>query len=790
MVEEGIRSGERCPSAEEIQGFVERRLTDAVHERIVRHVDRCSECRQWLAHLTSLASHGVEATEQRGGLPGRASQLGRYALGEELGRGAMGVVHAARDPQLGREVAIKLIDDAGGDVHARVLREARAMARVHHPNVVGVLDFGRDEDRFFVVMELVRGETLRQWQATARPWREVVDAYVQAGRGLSAAHQCGVVHRDFKPANVLVGEDGAVRVTDFGLARGPGCQVEVTAASEPAAQEVTHTTTGALVGTMAYMAPEQLEGEGATALADQFALCVALWEGLSGRRPFEGTTPEELLEFMRRGAPASMAPGVPRRVTAALRRGLALDPRRRHRSVDDLIAVLADATKPRRRRAVAVAGVGLSIAVAASVFAFSHLRSTSALERADERNETGSVVTQDSATEKELRDRLAWAREAVREDGLGEVVDACERLKTDAQAYGDAALATEVEVVCSNVHLAKGEIQAAGEALEAAYFRARAAGADAVALEASARRLLVALFEEGDLENAERWLAHAEAELEKTDSPRDAALVARAAASLWASRGDDDLAFDAAERGAEAARAGGLDRLEILLLEERANLLRSQLRHDEALAAYESLIGHIEVWDGDPLDVLSVRIGYGRTLVDAGFYEEGLAQFERIMGMLSTSRAHGEIMWTAEVADLRGDALRHLGRLTEARAAEEQCVRMLADVGVFIHIALSCQTEIFAIDALLGRCETIALELDRHVDTMSHRLGPDDPITATARVWNAYCRLATGDVEYARSELQMVVEARADQPKDPSLRLARALAEAEHWGIPVESVLQ
>jgi eukaryotic-like serine/threonine-protein kinase len=617
-----------------------------------------------------------------------------------------------------------------------------------------------------------------------------VDAYVQAARGLSAAHGCGVVHRDFKPANVLVGEDEIVRVTDLGLARGSGCQLEITAAMPSAPQELTQTTTGALIGTLAYMAPEQLEGREATAQADQFSLCGALWEALSGRRPFEGTTPEELLEAMRRGPPASVAPGVPRRVRVALRRGLALVPSQRHPSVGDLIAALSVASQRRRGvRAAVLTGLGV-LAVVASVLAEPLLRPSPASGALEEHEASVPVSTLDPATREELRDRLAQTREVVREDGLGEGAQACERLLADVEARGDAVLQAETHIVCSDVQLAKGEIEQAGATLEAAYFQARAVGSDVVALEASTRRLLVALFEQGDYALAERWLAHAEAELEKTDDPRLTALTARAAASLRAFQGDIDRAFEAVERGVEAARSGGLERLEILLLEEQANLLRAQLRPDEALVLYEQLARRVDALNADPLDTLSVHIGLGRTLVEAGFFEEGLTQLDRTAVVLASSREHGDRVWTAEVADLRGDALQHLGRLTEARAAQLECIRILEDTGgAFIPIALMCQTEVFVLDALLGRCETIASDLDRHVDALAHRLGADHPDTSQARVWNGYCRLSTGQIDHGRSELHVVLDAFADRPEAPSARLARALLDAEHWGLPVQSAL-
>src|SRR5690349_19726204 len=148
----------------------------------------------------------------------RVEQIGRYRLERVLGKGGMGVVHAAYDPELDRLVALKVLHESRGQ--ARLVREAQAMARLRHPNVLTVHDVGVSDDRVYVTMELIEGTTLRAWQTTAtRSWREIVSMYIAAGRGLAAAHDAGIVHRDFKPDNVLIGNDGSVRVADFGLAR-------------------------------------------------------------------------------------------------------------------------------------------------------------------------------------------------------------------------------------------------------------------------------------------------------------------------------------------------------------------------------------------------------------------------------------------------------------------------------------------------------------------------------------------------------------------------------------------
>jgi len=253
--------------------------------------------------------------------------VGRYTVRHLIGAGGMGEVYAALDGELGRTVAIKLLRPtmrAGGTrARARLLREAQALARLHHPNVVTVHDVGTDHERVFLAMELVEGPTLGEWlRQRARPWREVRDAFVAAGRGLAAAHAAGIVHRDFKPHNVIVAS-GRVVVVDFGLARAGGEEEDSSpAASSPTTGEMLGTDltlTGERVGTPLYMAPELVAGGVVTAKADQFALCVALFEALYGRAPFAGRSLEELAAAVRRG-PTLTGARVPRFVARAIDR--------------------------------------------------------------------------------------------------------------------------------------------------------------------------------------------------------------------------------------------------------------------------------------------------------------------------------------------------------------------------------------------------------------------------------------------------------------------------------------
>lgn len=286
----------------------------------------------------------------------------------------MGVVYDAVDPELDRRVAVKqLLPGAGADAQVRLLREAQALARITHPNVVPVFDVGEHGQTVFLAMERVPGQTLKAWLATPRPWREVLRVFLDAGRGLAAAHAVNLVHRDFKPSNVLVGNDGRVRVMDFGVAREADLEAPpVAEAPAPRREGETSgvwdeqlTEEGSLVGTLAYLAPEQVDGKTAEARSDQFAFCVALYEAVFRVHPFGMKHRLDLA----RAANAALAgefsppaPGAraPRWLRALLRRGLAKVPEQRYPSMDALLAEL-QRHLARRPRWVAVAA-GLAIA--------------------------------------------------------------------------------------------------------------------------------------------------------------------------------------------------------------------------------------------------------------------------------------------------------------------------------------------------------------------------------------------------------------------------------------------
>jgi len=306
----------------------------------------------------------------------------RYRVEGLLGAGGMGVVFSAYDPELARSVALKLIspgatgEDSIGRATRRLLREAQAMARVSHPNVVSVYDVGVVDGQVFVAMERVEGKTLTAWlKERARPWHEVLRVFVDAARGLAAAHAVGLVHRDFKPDNVMVGNDGRVRVLDFGLARPANVDADEEAdapgpapASSPELPRVT--VTHGLVGTPMFMAPEQYTtATGVDHRVDQFALCVALYRAIYGEHPFLEGGVEKLREAVLQGRirPAPRGLGVPSRIELALRRGMHPDRNQRFATMEALVAALAP---PRRAWPARVAVLlGALLGAALVVFA-------------------------------------------------------------------------------------------------------------------------------------------------------------------------------------------------------------------------------------------------------------------------------------------------------------------------------------------------------------------------------------------------------------------------------------
>ena len=374
-----------CLDASQLELLLQGALPEPEASQARAHLATCATCAaagEAAARMTGSSTGTLEVPSRvspgskrfaQPPLP-RGTQVGRYLLLDRVGVGGMGQVYAAVDPELGRKVAIKLMSaesdgaESASGGQGRLLREAQAMARLTHPAVVQVYDVGTHGGGVFLAMQLVEGTTLIGWLAAAPRYpRDVLSVFLEAGREVAAAHAAGLIHRDFKPDNVLVGADGQVRVTDFGIARVARESAEpIAAAARPAVAEDGLTHEGATVGTLGFMSPEQMEGKSVDPRTDQFAFCVSLYRALYRQPPFKGTG-VELLKAVLSGAVQPPPDGrVSPWVRSIILRGLSVDPSRRFPDMNALLEALRrDPAAERRQlllRAAGLAALGLGAA--------------------------------------------------------------------------------------------------------------------------------------------------------------------------------------------------------------------------------------------------------------------------------------------------------------------------------------------------------------------------------------------------------------------------------------------
>lgn len=399
-----------CLDANAVQDLMSGALDDVSRTSVVKHLDSCDDCRGLLSMLAKeatwdaavrtigpsakvdlrqLAMTATQHTDKPGGSepPHRPTPdplgdtadvslikqsgmrqigktFGKYTLVDRIGAGAMGVVYRAEDPALGRKVALKLLHKPDDALAKRLVQEAKSMAQVNHPNVVQVYDAGISDGSTFIAMELIKGGSLRVWQQEKRPLHEIIEAYIAAGRGLAAAHAAGIIHRDFKPDNCLVGTDGRVRVTDFGLA-----SARPNEGSDETPEELELTNSGVVLGTPAYMAPEQFTGGNVDPRTDQFNYCVALYEALYGMRPFKGKSFDELGDNVCEGRVSPAPAGA--RVSGAMRtillRGLSKVPGNRYPTMENLLDDLGrDRTRAWRNTGFVAAALAAALGLGLS----------------------------------------------------------------------------------------------------------------------------------------------------------------------------------------------------------------------------------------------------------------------------------------------------------------------------------------------------------------------------------------------------------------------------------------
>ena len=708
---------------------------------------------------------GAEAIDSTVALT-RGAHLGRYTVLERIGSGGMGVVYGAFDPQLDRKVALKVMhpdlrgQTSGGRGRARLLREAQAMAKLSHPNVITVHDVGTFGARVFVAMEFIDGATIRDWlHQQHREWAEIIETFVRAGRGLAAAHTVGLVHRDFKPDNVLVGHDGRVLVMDFGLARtsgGPrqatgelqrppaGADLSTTknlgpkrhelhesAAIDPVAD--THsgrsipdtpepsgdkspadhelTRSGALLGTPAYMAPEQHKGSKPDPHADQFSFCVALYEALYGERPFKGNSITSLamnvLDGDVRSAPKNS--GIPSWLRDVVVRGLATEPTDRWPSIDALLAELQ--RDPEVKRAPWVA-IGAALGVGGLITA-AYIATRPPVDDRCAAAAAGSQVW-DEATRN-------GAKAALTQTELPHAEVIAQSVDTALEAWAGQWRETYLDVCRANLRPApRGPapeevpglvcLQKASERVAALTRALQVSDAAAVLHAPFAIEALPSIEhcrEGGELVESDMNVTTRQAEV------RGELAVAEALLSL----GRADQALERAEGLASAAHALGDMGLQALVLRVRALAMREQGRSRNAEGVLEravilasaakmprlesalwtdlaDLVGHrndrrreglrialaadaaLERAGNAPEASARLEIVRGRIAAAAGRYDEAAESFSDALALLSASGVR-DGLWVAETLSALGQAQEGLGHFdaaiqTHSQALEER----------------------------------------------------------------------------------------------------------------------
>lgn len=676
-------------------------------------------------------------------------QLGKYRLEHLLGRGGMGEVWAARDPDLDRRVAVKVLIGAltnSAEGLARLQREGRAMARLRHPNVITVYDAAFADGRGLIAMELIDGESFASWLARAQPRSEVVDALLAAGRGLAAAHDAGMLHRDFKPQNVLVERGGRVLVTDFGLARSigppappqpadvagtPAITIDAMAATiEPAvvaqasdapggfgstilsgigdtavattvapstesARDVgvsgsldsALTQAGSLLGTPAYMAPEQLLAGATDARCDQFAFCATAWEALTGARPFRGTDLGALLRAIERHEVVNEA-RVPRRLRAILHRGLASDPNARWSSMAELLRTFERAWRRPRRIALASSAIVVLGGVAA---AFAIVRQPAEPTCADEGAAIGELWSPTVASQ--LRSKMVATGAPHADQMYGGIAAGYTRytaawtsMRTSActaRRAGDAAAARTLAcldvrrtALATNIHDATVVAGTGKLAWNTTTFLEPIATCahptDATGRFDDAARVRKAIADasdrylnKGERQEARRAIDRLASEVAALGYPPLRAEVLIEAASLADLDGDWASAEADLRQALASAEGGGDDRIKIQAAIKLAEVLIERRQLDQASrmldSAEASLAGFgIDIW-------LEVRLAYARgSLADSqGSLDEAARQYERALDL-------GQVDHDTGAGPRLVDIYTKLGRAADAQALKSR----------------------------------------------------------------------------------------------------------------------
>ena len=664
----------------------------------------------------------------------RGGVFGRYVTLSRLGAGAMGVVFAAYDPELDRKVALKLLKTQSGDstrARKRLLREAQALARLHHPNVVSVFDVGIHEGQLFIAMEFVHGATLGAWMESLeapRSWRDVLAVFLEAGRGLAAAHEAGLVHRDFKPENVMIGDEGRVLVMDFGLARvgDDDLRGDTSSADGPTGLDANALTqTGALMGTPAYMSNEQFAGRRADARSDQFAFCVSLYEALYGERPFAGDEFLELMQAVERGSirEAPRDSSVPSWLRRVLVRGLDKEPERRWPSMESLLRALADDPVKRRRRALAVAALGLAVVGAGA--------GVTSAARADVRQCVGFERQLDGTWDSTRR---AAIKDAIEGTGLSYARETWARVQPLLEEYAESWVEARVDA-CEATR--RGE--QSGELLD----------------------LRMAC-----LDDRLRHMDATVAELLRADDSAVKHAVSAMRGLPRIERCADVDALKAAipppEDPVVAARVVALDEL---LVEARAKLHAGRVRASLALA--ERVAAEAETLSYEPLRARAWLL-LGEAQSENGAHEEAVATLERALdaAMARTMTTQAANVTARLVYVVGHEQAQHerahqwaalADSLSRAAGTDEARARYLDVLGLVLRSE--------------GKLERSRQTLERALSIRTRALGPDDPSVANSLNNVGGAAFFQGQYEDAREfhERALALRERALGPGHPDV---------------------
>ena len=722
--------------------------------------------------------HAALKAEVQGRLLGvavDAARIGRYAILKLLGEGGMGTVFAAYDDQLDRRVALKLLKTAdGSDARLRMLREAQALARLSHPNVVPVFEVGEHGEQLFVAMEYVKGVTMKRWRDDGEhTWREVLEKYAQAGRGLAAAHAAGLVHRDFKPHNAVVGDDGRVRVLDFGLAAKQGA-LDITAHGSLMLPSPRHdaldsplTESGAIMGTPAYMPPEQFMGGEVDPRGDQFSFCVSLWEALYRARPFEGSNATELFTRIAQGKLVEpRVTDVPAAIRPILQRGLRPDAAERWPDMAALLSAL-DGWELRARTRRRVAGVAAVSVVAACLFGWRQYDQAQRLAACTEAGESIAEAWNDTTRQA--------VRQGVLATGVSYAPVTADNVMPWLDAQADAWREARTQVcVDTNIH------------------RTWTADLHDRALWCLDERRL-------QLEAVVEALTHADARivqksvsvasvLARVENCRDSAMLARLTAPpsesrepIRAVRSEIYRAFALSEplAGLEAARAAR-HKAEVLawppLLASAELVLGSRLTESGAVEEAERVLedayfraeaaGAHEI-SASASDGLVFLVGYQLARLDDGLRWWRLAELA-----LSSLGDDGQTTRTAAHLSALASAYAANGDPTKAKPLHARALAIFENVlgRRHPHVAVSLMNLANAHAALGEFTEARAL-LERSVSILETAFGPGHPslakgLTNLGNVYNGLGRDADAKVAYERA---LVISEAALGPEHPDV---------------------